>query len=241
MTTSQSLITRTRAACGVPVGRELELMRRAEQPRLREVRPDELQSQGQPVDETARRRHAGQSREVRADGVDVVQIHGDRVVDLGADGEGRSRRRGPGEQIHLLECGAKIVRDQAAHALCLQIVRIEIAGRQHVGAGHDAALDLGAEPLAARALVEVGEILRALAAVAVAHAVEARQVRRALGRRDHVVSRHRHRQVRQAHFQGLGAERGENCERIADELRVARLEAVEEFAQQTDLQALERR
>ena len=96
-------------------------------------------------------------------------------------------------------------------------------------------------PSPARALVEIGEILRALAAVAVAHAVEARQIRRALGGRDHVISGHRHRQVRQTHFHGLGAERGEDCERVADELRVARLEAVEELAQQADLQALERR
>ena len=137
-----------RGRASVPVGGELELMRRAEQLRLREVRSDELQSHRQPVDEAARRRHAGQSREIRADGVDVVQIHGDRIVDLGADGEGRSRCRRPREQIHFLECGAKIVGDQAAHALRLQIIRIEIAGRQHVGAGHDAALDLGAEPLA---------------------------------------------------------------------------------------------
>ena len=98
--------------------------------------------------------------------------------------------------------------------LRLQIIGIEIAGRQHVGAGHDAALDLGAESLAARALVQVDEILRALAAVAVAHAIVAREVRRALGGRHHVVHRHRQRQVRQAHLDCFAAERV-NLERLA--------------------------
>ena len=40
-----------------------------------------------------------------------------------------------------------------AHLLRLQIVRIEIPGRQDIRAGHDAALDLRPETFAARPLV----------------------------------------------------------------------------------------
>ena len=95
---------------------------------------------------------------------------------------------------------AKSAADQLPHLLRLEVVGVVVAGRQHVGAGHDAALHLGAEALAARALVEVEQVARRLAAVAEAHAVEAREVRRAFRRRDDVVGRHRERQARQAHF-----------------------------------------
>ena len=55
---------------------------------------------------------AGQSGEIGADGVDVVQVHGDRIVGLGTELEGRRRRGRPDQQIHLLEGGAKIIGDQ---------------------------------------------------------------------------------------------------------------------------------
>ncbi len=148
--------------CGCQSVALLKVMRRGQELRLREMRPDQLQSHRQAVDEAAGHRNPRQAGEIRADGVDVVQVHGDRIVDLRADGECRRRRRRPDQQVDLLERRAKIVRDQAAHLLRLQIIRIEIAGRQHIGAGHDAAFDLRAEALAARALVQVHEILRLL-------------------------------------------------------------------------------
>ena len=43
-------------------------------------------------------------------------------------------------------CG-KVLRDQAAHLLCLEIVGIVVAVREHIGADQDAALDFGTEAL----------------------------------------------------------------------------------------------
>src|SRR5208283_873381 len=80
----------------------------------------------------------------------------------------------------LFECRAKIVGDQAAHFLRLQIVGVEIAGRQYIGSGHDAAFDFRAESFASRPLVKLLQVSRLRAAVAEPYAVEAREIRRAL-------------------------------------------------------------
>ena len=85
-----------------------------------------------------------------------------------------------------------------AHLLRLAVVGVVVAGRERVRADHDAPLDLRAETLAARALVHLDEVFGAVGAVAVAHAVEARQVRAGLGRRDDVVRRQGVLGVRQA-------------------------------------------
>ena len=50
-----------------------------------------------------------------------------------------------------------------ARFCALQVVGVVVAVRQHVGADHDAALDLGAEALAARALVHVVQVARSCA------------------------------------------------------------------------------
>ena len=52
---------------------------------------------------------------------------------------------------HLLE----VALDQRAHLLRLQVIGVVIAGRQHIGADHDAALDLAAETGGAGLLVHV--------------------------------------------------------------------------------------
>ena len=73
---------------------------------------------------------------------------------------------------------AEVVGDQRAHLLRLLVVRVVVAGAQHVGAEQDAAPDLGAEPLAAGRLVERADVaVGPDLARAVAHAVEAREVR----------------------------------------------------------------
>ena len=151
------------------------------------------------------------------------------------------RRRRADQHVDFVEGALEIGADQLPHALRLEIVGIVVAGRQHVGAGHDAALDLGAEALAARALIQVEQIARMLAAMAVAHAIEARQVRGALGRRHHVVGRHRERQIRQADLLEHRALRAQHLERRADALFDLGIEPrIEELLQQADLQALER-
>ena len=92
----------------------------------------------------------------------------------------------------------EILGDERAHPLRLPVVRVVVAGAQHVGADQDAAPHLGPEPLAAGGLVERADVaLGPDRARPVAHAVVARQVRRRLGRRHDVVGRDRVRRVRQ--------------------------------------------
>jgi hypothetical protein len=74
---------------------------------------------------------------------------------------------------HFLE----VLRDQAADLLRLQVVGVVVAVAQHIGADHDAALDFIADP-GAGLLVHVLQVVY-FGAVAVAHAVKARQVGRA--------------------------------------------------------------
>ncbi len=171
----------------MPVGLPLPGVRGREQPLLREMRSDDLQADRQSVDQTAGHRHRRQAGQIRADGIDVVQVHRDRIVGLRADRECGRRRRRSHQHVDFAECALEVGIDEAPHLLRLQVVGVVIAGRQHVGAGHDTAFDLGAETFAARALVEIHQIARFLAAVAEAHAIVARQVRRAFRRRDHIV------------------------------------------------------
>jgi hypothetical protein len=116
--------------------------------------------------------------------------------------------------------------------LRLQVVRVEIAGREHVGARQDSPLDLGAETFAAVAHVKRGEVVagRGLGAVTKAHAVEARQIRRRLGRRDDVVRRHRQVNVLELDALQLGAELLELRERRPHGSRIVGVEAAVEEA-----------
>ena len=98
----------------------------------------------------------------------------------------------------------EVALDQRAHLLRLQVVGVVVAGRQHIGADHDAALDLAAEAGGAGLLVHVDDVL-ARHAQAVADAVIAREVGRRLGRRDDVVGRQRVFGVRQRDVDDLGA------------------------------------
>ena len=199
------------------------------------MRADQLQADGQATRETTRQRHRRQPREVRADGVDVVEVHGDRVVALGADGErGRGRGR-PKQQVAVRESPGEIGADELSHALGLEVIGVEVAGRQHIGAGHDPALDLGAEALTARARVEVCEVPRGVAAMTEAHTVEAREVRGALGGCDDVVGGHGQWQVRAADLTDLDAETLVDRDRLANPLLAAAVEAlVEELAHHAD-------
>ena len=192
----------------------------AEHARLAEVRADDLQADGQLIDEAAGHRGRRQPGEVGTDGVDVVQVHGHRVRGLGADGERRRRRRRPDQHVDALEGADEVRVDQLPHALRLEVIGIVVAGREHVGPGHDAPLHLRPEPLAARAAVQVLQVARILAAVPEAHAVKARQVRGALGRGHHVVHRHRQRQVRQAHLGEHRAQALVHPQRLAHALLV---------------------
>ena len=97
----------------------------------------------------------------------------------------------------------------------LQVVGVVVAVREHVGADHDAALDLGPEALRAGLAVHVVQVAVLGCAVAELDAVEAAQVGRGLGRRDDVVHRDGQLGARQADVNQRGAELFELLERSA--------------------------
>jgi hypothetical protein len=78
----------------------------------------------------------------------------------------------------------------------------------------------------AGARVHLDELLGTLGAQPVAHAVKAREVRRGLGRSDHVVGRKRVRRVRERHRIDLGAELLGARERSLEGLEHACFDAV---------------
>ena len=94
----------------------------------------------------------------------------------------------------------EVAGDQRADLLRLPVVGVVVAGRQRVRADHDAALHLGAEARLAGQRHDVLERVHPVVAdpQAVAHRVEAGQVRRALAGRDQVVRRQRVLEVRAA-------------------------------------------
>ena len=116
----------------------------------------------------------------------------------------RGRRAGrPHDHVAFRERRREILRDQPPQLLRVDVVGVVVAVREHVGADQDAALHFGAEAFGAGLLVHVVEIAILRRAVAVAHAVEAREVARRFGRREHVVHRHRKLHVRKRHFDRL--------------------------------------
>ena len=154
----------------------------------------------------ADRRQAGQ---VGADREHVGQIHLQRIVGALAEPERRRRTRRHRDRVHVGgERDVVVAADQRPHLLRLQVVGLVVARAQHVGAEHDAALHLGAEVLAAGAVVERRQIVarRELRARRVADAVVAGQVRAGLGGRHQVVDRDGRRRVRQRHVDERRAE-----------------------------------
>ena len=120
--------------------------------------------------------------------------------------EGGARRGRGEEQVAALPDPLEIAGDQRADLLRLVEIGVVEAGREHVGADHDPALDLGAEAGGAGRLVHVVEAaLLGLDAQAVADAVVAGEVGRGLGRGDDVIGRQRIFGVRQRDLDDLGA------------------------------------
>ncbi len=128
-------------------------------------------------DRAARHRERRQPGQRAGDRVVVHQVHRDRIA-LGVEAE---RRRGGGrrrDDVAALERAREVLGDPRARLLRLDVVGVVVAGRERVGADQDAPLHLGPEARRARALVHLADV-RAVDAQAVAHAVEAREVRRA--------------------------------------------------------------
>ena len=106
---------------------------------------------------------AGQAGEVRRDREHVGEVHLQRIAHALAEAKRRDRRGRRHDDVALGERRREVVRDLAPHAQRLAVVGVVVAGAQHVGAEHDAALGLGAEALAARARVQLVERARSVA------------------------------------------------------------------------------
>ena len=216
-------------------------MRDVEQTTLLEVVAEQLHAHRQAIDEAGWHRQAGNAGQVGGDGVDVFQVGGYRVGVLLAEFPGQVRRGWAEDHVDVLERRDEVVLDQASDLLGLDVVGIVITSRQRVGADHDAPLDLGTEAFATRALVQVLQVFRILAAVAEAHAVETRQVGAGLGRGDHVVGRDGVLHVRQRDVLDGGAELFQLLDHGHDLLANARVQAgTEVLLGQADTQAGER-
>ena len=103
-----------------------------------------------------------------------------------------------------VKCLGEVAQDQRPHLLRAQVVGVVIAGRQHVGADHDAPPNLGAESRRAGALIQIAQIFAVLTQ-AEAHAVIACEVGRRLGGRDDVIGGQAVFRVRQRNVDDLGA------------------------------------
>jgi hypothetical protein len=150
-----------------------------------------LQPEGQAAGrEAAGNRDARQAGEVDADGVNVGQIHRERISGFLAEPEGRYRRGGRQQRVAVAQDGGELVADKGADLLGAQIIGVVVAAAQHVRAEDDASFHLRAEAFGARPGVDVDGVLRRRRPVAVADAVVTRQVRRGLGGGDQVVDGH---------------------------------------------------
>ena len=128
---------------------------------------DQLQAQRQAVfGQAGRHRDARQPGQIHRHGEDVLQIHLDRIGGLGAHAEGRAGRGRGQQHVALLEGLLEVALDQGAQLLGAGVIGVVIARRQHIGADQDAALHFGAEALAPAFLIQIGDVARALGAIA---------------------------------------------------------------------------
>ena len=190
---------------GVRVLRPLLDWRRAELRAI--VERDELQAERQLFGRQAtRHRDAGQARHVHRHREGVVEIHGDRVLPaLLPHREGRRRGRRREDRVDSVgEGGLEVLAHQRADLLGLEVIGVVIAGREHVGADHDAPAHLRAEARRAGVAVHVGDVA-ARHPQAVADAVVAGEVGRGFRRRHDVIGGQRVFRVRQRDVDDAGA------------------------------------
>ncbi len=113
--------------------------------------------------------------------------------------------------------------------------------RQHIGADHDAALDLGAEAFGAALAVHLGQVFVLRRAMAETHAVEAAQVGAGLGGGDDVVGRNGEFGQRQRDVHQGGAQALDRLEGVAHGgFDIGGQARAEVLARQADAQAFER-
>ena len=113
---------------------------------------------------------------------------------------------GVSEQVNLGKRREKILHDQGAHLLGLEVIGVVVARGERIGAEHDAPLHLGAEPFARASSCTSPAVRRHRCPVAVPHPVIAGQIGAGLGRGQQVVGGNRVVGVGQGHFHKLRAQ-----------------------------------
>ena len=129
-----------------------------------------LHAYGKAVHKSCRKGYGRDASYVDGNGADIVQVHLERVFYLGTQLERHRGRGGRDQDIVLLEGLMKLSAYEGTHLLGLEVVGVVVARRQGVGAHQNTAFNFVAKAFAARALVQVRQIFRIVAAVAVAHA-----------------------------------------------------------------------
>ena len=218
---------------------------RAKESSFAKCRCLQLQSQRQRaavgVGESSGQRDAADARDVRIDGVAVAEVHRQWVGDR-SDGEGGSRGGRSQEHVALLEDVLEFLADQATDLQRTLVVRVVVAGAEHVGAKHDSAPNLGTESFAAAFGVEVEEFLAGAwrDTPAISNSVEAGEVAGGFGGTDHVVGGDADISQGKLHVDDLGSESAVGfhggIDHVVDGIVVA---GVDVLAGQSDAQPLD--
>jgi hypothetical protein len=138
--------------------------------------------------EPARKADPANARKIGGIGENIGQIHLQRIFGALSNFEGRRRRSRRDEGIDFFECRREIFADQGADFLRAKIVRIVIAGAQHVSAENDAAFDFGAKTFFPSPFVMLEQAICIFRAISVPDAVETREIGRRFRRCDHVLN-----------------------------------------------------
>ncbi len=104
-----------------------------------------------------------------------------------ANAESHGRRCRADQRIEALEGAVEVLRDQRPYLLGLLIIGIIVAGRQRVGANHNAPFDLPAKAVLSCFLQGLPYIIGIPVGVAIFNAVVAGEVSAGLGRSNDIV------------------------------------------------------
>ena len=112
----------------MPPSHLLILVSYVQQMAFGEVIANDLHPDWEVIRKPNRQGHAGKSGQVDGDGINVGQIHRDRVCTFFAEAESDGGRGWPHDDIDFFKCALEIIADQPADFLRFQIIGILITG-----------------------------------------------------------------------------------------------------------------
>ena len=141
----------------MPVGMALKLGRQCQGQVFTKCRCNKLHAHGQALGKPAGNRHGGQASQTRGHGVQILLVHGHRVVCELVFVERWGWRGGRQQQVYVGEGIVEILSDKPPYFLRFEVVGIEIADRQSRGASPNAPFHFLPKTFFPRALVQVLE------------------------------------------------------------------------------------